>query len=711
MERVELHCHSYFGAQDGTVYPIELVEYASGCEMSAMALTDKDTVLGYPSFRWATEQHGIKPIYGIELDGKAILVKDQLGKQVLYELLSQTGKKEEYGLYDEILNHHERFLIGSGNIEGDISKIILENEKEQVIDCLVKQYDFIEIQPHTSYLSLIDSNEYEYITSEQDLINLNRRLIELGEKYNIPVVATSNSYYINDDDKLCRDVVRFHAGYEKDDNKNYFRTTQEMLAEFPYLSEEKAYEVVVTNTNRIADMCEHIILMPQKKHYPHSDSDAQELDELCDAELKKKFGKNIPKEIRARVQWELDALHNTNMEFEIMYLYRMLKELNLKIHQIGFRGLCGNVYICYLLGITDVDPFEYHLSPYFALGYHKNRELDVDLNLSRNNRGKAIDFYMGEESLDTISGWLMSMYRENTDEIIQEYQTRRGIRLSESHIHSINNRVSSLYVNSAKDGQGVIMIPKGTDIYEFTPVVIDKDKQKIALFEYHSLDLSFYKQDLLSHYGLDILEELEEILGVVPENFTYDEPEIMNMFVVDDIMTAACGDILDFRSEMIRTVMKVAKPKKFDDLVKILGISHGTGTWYDNAEIILKDYKVGINELIGSRDDVFDYLCKYGIEEETAFDITELVRKGLRKRGKTNRYMEYVERMKEAHVPDWFVWSCGQIRYLFPRAHAIIYAKMNWRLAWYKLHYPSFFGKINEKHYEKFKEEQKRFFC
>lgn len=638
-----------------------------------------------------------------------VLLKNAKGKKMLYRMISQAEKRKDkkgravFSLR-ELCNHRKDFLLGSGCEAGLLYRAVISDKSDEEIEKIARYFDFIEVQPHLNNKFLIETERYPHIQVEQDLIDINLKLIALGEKLGIPIVVTGDVHYLNREDLPSRNVLMAYGGFAEDDDTDlHFRTTKEMLEAFSYLPEEKAEEIVVTNTNIIANLCEVIHFLPEGKHYPCTENDASELKRLCESKLRQIYKNSVSGKIKERLNWELEAIHNTHTEFAFLSLYHLIENLHIRPFDMNTRGCAGNVLVCFLLGISDINPIQYHLSPYFVFGFNRMKEADIVINFSKIMKEKIIAEYRNCNA-PFVAFWASMddcTSAEAAYAAVENYQTDKSIHFSDDEKDRIVGNLQGLYRAKEVYSSGMILIPKGYDPEDFTPIAVAEDGRIITYFNYYAMDNCLYKQDILDCCYLDMLERLEIITGEIPEELTYCEPEIMELFLdINGIW--GCEELPEFKLEFQRgggeqtsmEILKKAMPKNFDELVKVYGLCHGTNVWEHNAEILLKTGTVSLHEIISSRDDIYDYLQNKGIEEETAFLVAEAVRKGIWGRGYSKKHSEYVEMMLDAGVPIWFLWSCSQIDYLFPRAHAISYTRLNWRLGWYKVHYPEQYAKV-----------------
>lgn len=731
MERVELHCHSNYSRLDGLGAPADIIAFAKDKGMTAVAITDHGEVVAFPELAKKAVYYqykrdvmkqiseiDVKPIFGIEayiVDEAfekstpyhcTVLLKNVKGKKSLYHMISQAEKNKDAGgravfSFRELCNNRKDLLIGSGCNVGLLYKAVISDKSDDEIAEIAKCFDFIEVQPYTNNQFLIQDAAYPHIRTEQDLIDINLKLIVLGEKLGIPVVATGDVHYLEKEDLLSRKVLMDYRGLaeeddESDDTDLYFRTTKEMLEAFSYLPEEKAEEIVITNTNKIADMCE-LIVPPGKRYYPRTENDVDELRRLCESRLRQLYKDGVSEEIKGRLDWELEAIGHTHTEFIFLFMYQLIEKLHIRPFDMLTRGSIGNSLVCFLLGISDINPIQYHLSPYFMFGFDGDREVNLELDFSTVVWEKAMESYGSCCASATAFRTSKNHYmpRELCNTAVENYQKDKNIHFSADKAERIARNLQRVYEGKVTDSC-MILVPKDLELQDFTPLAVTKEGEETTYFECSDLDRCFYSQFLFHSRSLDMLERLEAATGVIPGELTYREPEIMNLFMdIDGIW--GCGDLPDFQSEFDVTlleILKETKPENFDELVKVFGLFYGANVWEYNTKILLKEGHIGLSEVIACREDVYDFLRGKGIDEETAFFIEERVRKGMWGRGFDKKESEYVEMMLNAGVPVWFLWSCSQISYLPPRAHAISCARLNWRLGWYKVHYLEQFEKV-----------------
>lgn len=606
-----------------------------------------------------------------------VLLKNPKGKKIIYNMISRAEQNKDNINRDvfslrELCNNRNNLLLGSGCEAGLLFRAIIDDKSEEEIEEIARCFDFIEVQPHMINNFLLESTRYPHIQTEQDLIDINLKLILLGEKLNIPVVATGDVHYLNKEDLLSRNVLRaFHGFVEDDETDLHFRSTKEMLKVFSYLSEDKAKEIVITNTNKIADMCEVISFLPEGKHYPVNEDKSIELRKLCERKLVQTY-KDVSSEMIERLDWELKAIHNTNTEFAFIFLHHIIENLGLRPFNVNIQGCAGNIFVCYLLGISDIDPIQYNLSPYFAFGLDQMKEADIDLSFSSKMREKAITDCRQYEGLSSIllASTENCMSEDIAIEAVENYQRERNVIFSEESFKKIICDLQDIYESKCVHPSGIIFVPEDDVLQEFTPIAITEDDQAITYFNYDRLDNRFFKQDILPYFGLDMLEKLEEIVREIPKELTYSEPEIMRLFLdFDGVM--GCDDLPEFRCRDSLEILKKAIPKNFDELVKVFALCHGTNVWNDNVGILLEQGKADLSEVISSGDDIYDFLRNKGIEEEAAYLITQQVSKGKWRYDHKKRYLGYMEMLQAAGISEWFIWSCCKIYYLCPQKEQV----------------------------------------
>ena len=678
-----------------------------------------------------------------------LLAKNEIGRINLYRLVS-LSHLDYYARRPRIpksvlAKYREGLIIGSACEAGELFRAVVDERPEEEIARIVEFYDYLEIQPTGNNEFMIRDPKMTKVSTVTDLQDLNRKIVELGEKFNKPVCATCDVHFLNPEDEVYRRIIMSNKGFGDADLQPplYLRTTEEMLEEFQYLGAEKAEEVVVTNTNRIADMIDRISPVRPDKCPPVIENSAGILRDICYNRAHELYGENLPDIVTERLERELNSIIGNG--FAVMYIIaqKLVWKSVADGYLVGSRGSVGSSFVAYMAGITEVNSLQAHYlcpkchyvdfdSDYVKsfsgrsgcdmedrvcpvcgeplmkeghdipfetfLGFKGNKEPDIDLNFSGDYQSKAHAYTevifgkgktfragtVGTLADKTAYGYAMHYYEEHE-------QHKRSCEL---------DRISSGCVGVRRTtGQhpgGIIVVPHGEEIYSFTPVQHPANDQTTKIitthFDYHSIDHNLLKLDILGHDDPTMIRMLEDITGVDATKIRLDDPEVLSLFhglealhiKPEDIGGTDLGSlgIPEFGTEFVMQMLRDTKPKAFSDLVRISGLSHGTDVWLGNAQTLIQEGKAQISTAICTRDDIMIYLIDKGVESEQSFKIMESVRKG---KGLTP---DYEKVMKEHDVPDWYLWSCKKIKYMFPKAHAVAYVMMGIRIAWFKIHEP-----------------------
>ena len=678
-----------------------------------------------------------------------LLAKNEIGRINLYRLVS-LSHLDYYARRPRIpksvlAKYREGLIIGSACEAGELFRAVVDERPEEEIARIVEFYDYLEIQPTGNNEFMIRDPKMTKVSTVADLQDLNRKIVELGEKFNKPVCATCDVHFLNPEDEVYRRIIMSNKGFGDADLQPplYLRTTEEMLEEFQYLGAEKAEEVVVTNTNRIADMIDRISPVRPDKCPPVIENSAGILRDICYNRAHELYGENLPDIVTERLERELNSIIGNG--FAVMYIIaqKLVWKSVADGYLVGSRGSVGSSFVAYMAGITEVNSLQAHYlcpkchyvdfdSDYVKsfsgrsgcdmedkvcpvcggplmkeghdipfetfLGFKGNKEPDIDLNFSGDYQSKAHAYTevifgkgktfragtVGTLADKTAYGYAMHYYEEHE-------QHKRSCELE---------RISSGCVGVRRTtGQhpgGIIVVPHGEEIYSFTPVQHPANDQTTKIitthFDYHSIDHNLLKLDILGHDDPTMIRMLEDITGVDATKIRLDDPEVLSLFhglealhiKPEDIGGTDLGSlgIPEFGTEFVMQMLRDTKPKAFSDLVRISGLSHGTDVWLGNAQTLIQEGKAQISTAICTRDDIMIYLIDKGVESEQSFKIMESVRKG---KGLTP---DYEKVMKEHDVPDWYLWSCKKIKYMFPKAHAVAYVMMGIRIAWFKIHEP-----------------------
>lgn len=678
-----------------------------------------------------------------------ILAKNDTGRVNLYRLVS-LSHMDYYHRRPLIpksvfLENREGLLIGSACEAGELYQAILNGRPEEEIARLVNFYDYLEIQPLGNNAFMIDSEKVENVTSEEDLIEINRKIVKLGEQFKKPVVGTCDVHFLNPEDEVYRRIIMAGKGFTDADDQAplFLRTTEEMLAEFSYLGSEKAEEIVITNTNRIADMCEKISPVRPDKCPPVIPNSDKDLRKICYNRAHEIYGEELPEVVTERLERELNSIISNG--FAVMYIIaqKLVWKSNEDGYLVGSRGSVGSSFVATMAGITEVNPLsphyyckECHYSEFDSedvkpfgggagcdmpdkvcpkcgamlmkegfdipfetfLGFKGNKEPDIDLNFSGDYQGNAhryteVIFGKGQTFR---AGTIGTLADKTAFGYVKNYFEERGQRKRVCEINRIVQGCVGVRRTTGQHPGGIIVLPLGEEIYSFTPVQHPANDQTTDIitthFDYHSIDHNLLKLDILGHDDPTMIRMLEDLTGLDAKKIPLDDPEVMSLFTSTQALgitpeqiggcpLGALG-IPEFGTEFVIQMLVDTKPKTFSDLVRISGLSHGTDVWLGNAQTLIQEGKATISTAICTRDDIMTYLIHMGLDSEESFTIMESVRKG------KGLKPEWEEEMKKHDVPDWYIWSCKKIKYMFPKAHAAAYVMMAYRIAYCKVFYP-----------------------
>ncbi len=678
-----------------------------------------------------------------------ILAKNNVGRMNLYRLVSLshlTYYARRPRVPKSLLNEYrEGLIIGSACEAGELYRALLEGRPDAEIARLVNFYDYLEIQPLGNNKYMIASEKLPNIRSMEDIMEINRKIVRLGEQFHKPVVATCDVHFLNPDDEVYRRIIMAGQGFPDADEQAplYFRTTEEMLQEFAYLGSDKAEEVVVTNTNLIADMIECMSPVRPDKCPPVIEDSDRQLTEICYSRAHELYGETLPKIVEDRLERELHSIISNG--FAVMYI--IAQKLVWKSvedgYLVGSRGSVGSSFVANMAGITEVNSLSPHyLCPkchYYDfdseevraysggagcdmpdkncpecgtplrkegfdipfetfLGFKGDKEPDIDLNFSGEYQSKAhkyteVIFGSGQTYR---AGTIATLADKTAFGYVKKYYEERGKHKRSCEINRIVMGCTGVRRSTGQHPGGIVVLPVGEDINSFTPVQHPANDMTTDIvtthFDYHSIDHNLLKLDILGHDDPTMIRMLQDMTGIDPVKIPLDDKGVMSLFSSTEALgitpeqiggcKLGCLGIPEFGTDFVIQMVIDAKPKCFTDLVRISGLSHGTDVWLGNAQTLIEEGKATISTAICCRDDIMIYLIQMGVEPSLSFTIMESVRKG------KGLKPEWEEAMKAAGVPDWYIWSCKKIKYMFPKAHAAAYVMMAWRIAYFKINYP-----------------------
>lgn len=678
-----------------------------------------------------------------------ILAKNNIGRVNMYSLISQSHlvyfHKRPLIPKSLIMAHREGLIIGSACEAGELYQALLSDRPASEIGRIINFYDYLEIQPLGNNEFMIESERVSNVHSMQDIIDMNKKITALGEQFKKPVVATCDVHFLDPEDEVYRRIIMTGKGFKDADNQAplYLRTTEEMLEEFSYLGSDKAEEVVITNTNIIADMIEHISPVRPDKCAPIIPDSDKKLTDICYRKAHELYGNPLPKVVEERLQRELNSIISNG--FAVMYIIsqKLVWKSIEDGYLVGSRGSVGSSLVATMSGITEVNPLSPHyyclhchysdfdspevrayarsagcdmpdkLCPKCGeplskdgfdipfetfLGFDGDKEPDIDLNFSGEYQSKAhkyteVIFGAGQTYR---AGTIGTLADKTAFGYVKNYYEEHGERKRTCEINRIVLGCTGIRRSTGQHPGGIIVLPFGEDINSFTPVQHPANDMTTDIvtthFDYHSIDHNLLKLDILGHDDPTMIRMLQDLTGFEPTEIPLDDKEVMSLFrstealgiTPEDIGGCPLGSlgIPEFGTEFVIQMLIDTKPKSISDLVRISGLSHGTDVWIGNAQTLIEEGKATISTAICTRDDIMTYLINTGVESGLSFKIMESVRKG---KGLTS---EMEEAMLAAGVPEWYIWSCKKIKYMFPKAHAAAYVMMAWRIAYCKVNYP-----------------------
>ena len=677
-----------------------------------------------------------------------LLATNDIGRINLYRLVSMSHLNYYHSRpripKSQLVRHREGLLLGSACEAGELYRAILNGRPEEEIIRLVKFYDYLEIQPLGNNAIMLKSDR-EPVNSEEEILDINRRIVKLGETFDRPVVATCDVHFLDPEDEVYRRIIMAGKGFKDADEQAplFLRTTEEMLKEFEYLGSEKAEEVVITNPNRIADMCEKISPVRPDKCPPVIENSDQMLRDICYTKARSMYGDELPVIVKERLDRELNSIISNG--YAVMYIIaqKLVWKSNEDGYLVGSRGSVGSSFAATMAGITEVNPLQAHYrctschysdfdSPEVKafsgrsgcdmpdkicpvcgrmlvkdgfdipfetfLGFKGNKEPDIDLNFSGEYQSKAhayceVIFGYGQTFR---AGTIGTLADKTAFGYIKKYYEERGIHKRNCEIDRIVQGCVGVRRTTGQHPGGIVVLPVGEEIHTFTPVQHPANDMTTATvtthFDYHSIDHNLLKLDILGHDDPTMIRMLQDLTGIDPTTIPLDDESVMSLFkdtsalgvTPEEIhgIPLGCLGIPEFGTEFAMQMVIDAKPQEFSDLVRISGLSHGTDVWLGNAQTLIEQGKATISTAICTRDDIMIYLIQMGLDSEQSFTIMESVRKG-------KGLKEDWEKEMLAHdVPDWYIWSCKKIKYMFPKAHAAAYVMMAWRIAYCKVFYP-----------------------
>ena len=770
-KRVELHCHSKMSDNDGFNEVEDIVKTAAAWGQPAVAITDHGVVQGFPdaasaAAKLASKDKHIKIIYGLEgylypdenaidengeIDIKKnktyhiiLLAKNQAGIKNLYKLVSKSHieyfHKRPRLPRSVIEEHRDGLIIGSACEAGELYRAVMDGESDERLMEIASYYDYLEIQP-------IGNNKYMVergiVPDEEAIKDFNRKILEIGDKLGKLTVATTDSHYPTKEAGIYREIIMSGMGFDDPGSDAlYMRTTDEMMAEFDYLG-DRAEEVVVTNTNKIADMIDEDILpVPKEKFPPKIDGADDTLRTSCYEKAKSIYGDPLPPDIEERLETELSSIIGNG--YAVMYIAaQMLVNKSMKDgYLVGSRGSVGSSFAATMAGITEVNPLAPHyicpkckkylhsdepdkydvgydmpekmcpecgtrmnkegLNIPFAtfLGFKGDKEPDIDLNFAGEYQATAHKYVgeiFGEENVFK-AGTVATVADKTAYGYVKHYVEDNHLHANKYDIDYLTKGCTGVKRTTGQHPGGIIVVPRDHEIYEFCPIQKPANKRDVDVitthFDYHKIDKNLLKLDILGHDVPQLIRHLQDMTGVDPMTIPLDDPRTISIFTSLDELNIKNPEykfkhgtyaIPEFGTNFTRGMLDDIMPTTVSELIKMSGFSHGTDVWTNNAQELIKNKTATMDEVISCRDDIMNYLIKKGLDNSDAFRIMEIVRK--------NKVLseDDLKLMKDHNVPDWYIWSCETLQYMFPRAHAAAYVMMSIRMAWFKVNHPEAF--------------------
>jgi len=744
-KRIELHAHSKMSAMDGLSDISKLVETAKNFGHTALALTDHGVVQGFPEFYKHCKKNGIKPIFGMEgylVDDTSsdfenikksksyhinILAKNRKGLRNLYYLVSMAHLNDFYRRprirKSLIIENREGLLLGTACEAGELFQAYLKDpSNNEKLKKIAEFYDFIEIMPKSNNAFLIRNKVFE---SDKDLEEVSKRFYNIAKELGKFCVATGDLHFVNPEDSFNREIIQYTQGYEESGSQAelYYKTTEEMLEEFSYLGDDISREVVIEAPKKISDMIEELQPVPDGFYPPRIEGAEEKLKKMVYDNAFKKYGNPLPKIVQNRIEKELRPICS-NRYSDLYYIaYKIVNYSIQKGYQVGSRGSVGSSLVANLAEITEVNALPPHYvcpkCKYFELqdypeiecgadlpdkdcpkcsskmkkdgyripfevfmGFKGEKVPDIDLNFSGEIQTEAHKFAESIFGADHSfkAGTISTFQEKAVKACLDKYLQEKNVMKRKAEVKRIIGECVGVKRTTGQHPGGIIVLPEGNEIYEFCPVqhpADDKSKKVITThFDYHVMESQLVKLDMLGHDNPTIIKMLEDLTGLDASKIPLDDKDTLLLF--EKVKTLG---IPEFGTSFVRQVLSDVIPKTFGDIVRICGLTHGTDVWLNNAKELVAS-GVKFSQIITMRDDILNFLQQKGIDDSIAFKIMETVRKGRKLSD------EQLKVMKDNNVPEWYIESCEKIKYLFPKAHAVAYSTMAFRIAYFKVHYP-----------------------
>lgn len=751
-KRVELHLHTKMSALDGAVEVSELIKLAAKWGHPAVAVTDHGVVQAFPEAYAAASKAGIKLIYGVEgylvesprkderMYHIILLAKTQEGLVNLYKLISLSHMKYYHRrprIPRAVLEEHRSgILVGSACEAGELYQAILNGKSDEEIKRIASFYDYLEIQPLANNYFLLDEGR---VQSEDDLRAINRRIVDLGRELGKPVVATGDVHFLKPEDEIFRQIIMASHGFDVERaTPLYLRTTEEMLEEFAYLGEETAKEVVIRAPRAIADSVEALRPVPEGFHPPYLPGAEEEIRAMATRRAREVYGDPLPELVEKRLEKELSSIIGNGYASLYLIAHKLVDRSLQDGYLVGSRGSVGSSLVATMCRITEVNPLPPHyICPechYFEvfddgsvaagvdlpqkacprcqsplkrdgfdipfetfLGFYGDKVPDIDLNFSGEYQPRAHKYAEELFGSDKVyrAGTIGRLADRTAYGYVKNFLDQRGVKARNAEINRLVRGCTGVRRTTGQHPGGLMIVPQGREIYEFTPIQhpADKDDAEVITthFDCDTIHDTLVKLDILGHDDPTVLRMLQELTGVDVRTVPIDDPGTLKLFSGLESLGIdpkdASGEvgtlaIPEFGTRFVRQMLVETRPSTVGELVRISGLSHGTNVWTGNAQDLIKAGTCTLKDVIATRDDIMIYLIRAGLEPGDAFKIMERVRKG------KGLEPQHEELMKAHGVPQWYIESCKKISYMFPKAHAAAYVMMALRIAYFKVHYP-----------------------
>ena len=783
-KRVELHLHTNMSAMDGMTSAKELVSRAIAWGHKAIAITDHGVVQAFPEACNTAAKAGIKIIYGMEgylvdydsfyddygfgVDDEIpaeyiekvraektyhiiIIAKNTQGLKNLYKLITDSNlkffKRRPRIPRHRLMQFREGLIIGSACEAGELYRALVDQKSDDDILRIASFYDYLEIQPNGNNAFMLRSQDerYERFKTVEDLENVDRQIIHIADKLGKMVVATCDVHFIDPGNAVFREILMTSMGFSDASQQAplYFRTTEEMLAEFAYLGEETAKEVVITNPNKIADLCESgMTPFPRGTFPPSLEGADEDLTRICWERTKKDYGDPVPENVAKRLEKELKSIISNGFGVLYMIAQKLVQNSEEHGYYVGSRGSVGSSFVAHAAGISEVNPLPPHYickkckhSEFFMdgsvgsgydlppkdcpncgipmhrdghdipfetfLGFKGDKQPDIDLNFSGEYQFYAHRYTEELFGIDHTfkAGTIGTIADKTAYGFVKKWLEVKGITVNRAEEDRLTKGCTGVKRTTGQHPGGMVVVPASNDAEDFTPIQHPADDVSGGLrtthFDFHSLHDTILKLDNLGHDVPTLYRHLEDSTGINVFDVDICDPKLYELLTSPEPLGVTAEEIgcetgtlslPELGTPFVRGMLMEAKPKNFSDMLQISGLSHGTDVWLGNAQELIKNGTCTISEVIGTRDNIMVYLMHKGLEPDMAFKIMEIVRKGNATKLLTEAH---IKAMKEHNVPDWYIDSCMKIKYMFPKAHAAAYVSAAMRLAWYKVYKPT----------------------